>query len=77
MKKFRKSNLIFIKAFVIFSTHLLVIQAGCFWDAVTQADCAISCTSSHTINGTETPEQVLADLEEKWNEVVHKENFVK
>lgn len=72
-----KLNRILIKTFVIFLTQLLPIEADCFWDSTSQTDCAISCTSSYTWSGSETSEQVLANLEEKWIQVLQKRRMGK
>lgn len=68
-EKMKQSNCTSIKVLLVLLTQLLVIQAGCLWDTMSQTQCAISCTSSYSFNGIETPQQVLAILEQRWNEV--------
>lgn len=68
MKKLRR---IWIETVVILLTQVLDIQAGCYWDSTEQTNCGISC-----FGGFETPEQVLANLDEKWNEVNIKDCFI-
>lgn len=71
MKKLKR---ILVETFVILLTQVLDIRAGCSWDSSsTQTDCAMSCTSSYSFSGSETPEQVMALLDETWKEVTEKD----
>lgn len=51
-------------------TQVLGINATCSWDSTPQADCAIRCSSLYSFSGSETTAEVLAQLEEKWKEVI-------
>lgn len=64
-----------IETFVILlATLVLDIQAGCTWDKSSETSCTIECSADYDFSGTETLEEVLADLEIKW-QMVRKELF--
>lgn len=69
MKKLKR---ILVVTFVILLTQVFNIQAACYWDVSTsQTDCGIWCVAS----GSEIPEDVMALLYEKWNEVTKKDFY--
>lgn len=68
----KKLNRILFETFVILLTRVWTVRSGCSWESSSQTNCVISCSSTYTFSGSETTEQVLEDLEQKWNQVIKK-----